>query len=49
MFTENCTGTLGPSMRTTGAVLGGDGGVVALVSAGFTVDSWAPSHGIAVR
>jgi sensor histidine kinase regulating citrate/malate metabolism len=38
-FTETYTGTLGPSVRTTGPVVGGDGGVVALVSAGITVDT----------
>jgi sensor histidine kinase regulating citrate/malate metabolism len=38
-FTETYTGTLGPSVRTTGPVLGGDGGVVALVSVGITVDT----------
>jgi sensor histidine kinase regulating citrate/malate metabolism len=38
-FTETYTGTLGPSVRTTGPVFGGDGGVVALVSAGITVDT----------
>jgi sensor histidine kinase regulating citrate/malate metabolism len=36
-FTETYTGTLGPSVRTTGPVFGGDGGVVALVSVGITV------------
>src|SRR3954467_15317898 len=38
-FTETYTGTLGPSVRTTGPVFGGDGHVVALVSAGITVDT----------
>jgi len=38
-FTETYTGTLGPSVRTTGPVFSGDGGVVALVSAGITVDT----------
>jgi sensor histidine kinase regulating citrate/malate metabolism len=37
-FTETYTGTLGPSVRATGPVLDGDGDVVALVSAGLTVD-----------
>src|SRR3954449_11906851 len=37
-FTETYTGTLGPSVRTTGPVSDGDGHVVALVSAGITVD-----------
>jgi sensor histidine kinase regulating citrate/malate metabolism len=38
-FTETYTGTLGPSVRTTGPVFGADGHVVALVSAGITVDT----------
>src|SRR4051794_8832231 len=38
-FTETYTGTLGPSVRTTGPVFGSDGGVVALVSAGITLDT----------
>ncbi len=38
-FTETYTGTLGPSVRATGPVLDGDGQVVALVSAGVTVDA----------
>jgi len=37
-FTETYTGTLGPSVRTTGPVLDEGGDVVALVSAGITVD-----------
>ncbi|SDD50419.1 Sensor histidine kinase regulating citrate/malate metabolism [Geodermatophilus telluris] len=37
-FTETYTGTLGPSLRTTGPVFDADGDVVALVSAGLTVD-----------
>lgn len=38
-FTETYTGTLGPSIRATGPVLDADGEVVALVSAGLTVDA----------
>jgi sensor histidine kinase regulating citrate/malate metabolism len=38
-FTETYTGTLGPSVRATGPVLDPDGDVVALVSAGLTVDA----------
>jgi sensor histidine kinase regulating citrate/malate metabolism len=38
IFSETYTGTLGPSVRTTGPVFGADGGVVAVVSAGLTVD-----------
>ncbi|WP_233517587.1 sensor histidine kinase [Geodermatophilus marinus] len=38
-FTETYTGTLGPSVRTTGPVFGADGEVVALVSAGVTVEA----------
>jgi sensor histidine kinase regulating citrate/malate metabolism len=38
-FTETYTGTLGPSVRATGPVRDGDGDVVALVSAGLTVDA----------
>ncbi|HEX2076030.1 MAG TPA: sensor histidine kinase [Geodermatophilus sp.] len=38
-FTETYTGTLGPSVRATGPVLDADGDVVALVSAGITVDA----------
>jgi sensor histidine kinase regulating citrate/malate metabolism len=38
-FTETYTGTLGPSLRTTGPVLDGTGHVVALVSAGITVST----------
>src|SRR3954447_16597551 len=38
-FTETYTGTLGRSVRTTGPVLGSDGNVVALVSAGITLDT----------
>jgi sensor histidine kinase regulating citrate/malate metabolism len=38
-FTETYTGTLGPSVRATGPVLDADGDVVALVSAGLTVDA----------
>ncbi|MGX5656297.1 sensor histidine kinase [Geodermatophilus nigrescens] len=37
-FTETYTGTLGPSVRATGPVFDADGDVVALVSAGLTVD-----------
>ncbi len=37
-FSETYTGTLGPSVRSTGPVFGADGEVVALVSAGITVD-----------
>ncbi len=37
--TETYTGTLGPSVRATGPVLGPGGDVVALVSAGLTVDA----------
>ncbi|MQA35329.1 PAS domain-containing protein [Modestobacter roseus] len=37
-FTETYTGTLGPSVRATGPVRDADGEVVALVSAGITVD-----------
>ncbi len=37
-FSETHTGTLGPSVRSTGPVFGADGEVVALVSAGITVD-----------
>ncbi|WNV73688.1 sensor histidine kinase [Geodermatophilus sp. DSM 44513] len=37
-FTETYTGTLGPSVRATGPVRDGDGDVVALVSAGVTVE-----------
>ena len=37
-FTETYTGTLGPSVRATGPVLDADGQVLALVSAGLTVD-----------
>jgi sensor histidine kinase regulating citrate/malate metabolism len=37
-FTETYTGTLGPSVRATGPVVGPDGDVVALVSAGITLD-----------
>ena len=41
-FSETYTGTLGPSVRSTGPVFGADGAVVALVSAGITVDRvWA--------
>jgi sensor histidine kinase regulating citrate/malate metabolism len=36
-FTETYTGTLGPSVRTTGPVIDDRGRVVALVSAGITV------------
>src|SRR4051794_867531 len=38
-FTETYTGTLGRSVRTTGPVFGSDGNVVALVSAGITLDT----------
>jgi sensor histidine kinase regulating citrate/malate metabolism len=37
-FTETYTGTLGPSLRATGPVIGPGGRVVALVSAGITLD-----------
>jgi sensor histidine kinase regulating citrate/malate metabolism len=37
-FTETYTGTLGPSVRATGPILGPGGKVVALVSAGITLD-----------
>lgn len=37
-FTETYTGTLGPSVRATGPVLDADGDVVALVSAGITLE-----------
>src|SRR3954469_23047688 len=36
-FTETYAGTLGPSVRTTGPAIDGQGRVVALVSAGITV------------
>jgi sensor histidine kinase regulating citrate/malate metabolism len=38
-FTETYTGTLGPSVRATGPVFDDDGRVVALVSAGITLDA----------
>ena len=38
-FTETFTGTLGPSVRATGPVRDRDGDVVALVSAGITLDA----------
>jgi sensor histidine kinase regulating citrate/malate metabolism len=38
-FTETYTGTLGPSVRATGPVIDPRGDVVALVSAGLTVDA----------
>jgi sensor histidine kinase regulating citrate/malate metabolism len=38
-FTETYTGTLGPSLRTTGPVLDRSGDVVALVSAGIRVST----------
>src|SRR3954447_2407771 len=38
-FTETYSGTLGPSVRTTGPVIDGQGRVVALVSAGITVEA----------
>lgn len=38
-FTETFTGTLGPSVRATGPVVDADGEVVALVSAGITLDA----------
>ena len=38
-FTETFTGTLGPSVRATGPVLDADGRVVAIVSAGITLDA----------
>ena len=38
-FTETFTGTLGPSVRATGPVLDRDGDVVAIVSAGITLDA----------
>src|SRR4051812_16339441 len=37
-FTETYTGTLGPSLRTTGPIVDPGGKVVALVSAGITLD-----------
>ncbi|HEY4605512.1 MAG TPA: histidine kinase, partial [Blastococcus sp.] len=39
IFTETYTGTLGPSVRATGPIVGPDGRVVALVSAGTTLDT----------
>jgi sensor histidine kinase regulating citrate/malate metabolism len=38
-FTETFTGTLGPSVRATGPVVDADGEVVAIVSAGITLDA----------
>jgi sensor histidine kinase regulating citrate/malate metabolism len=38
-FTETYTGTLGPSVRATGPIFGRDGEVVALISAGITLDA----------
>ena len=38
-FTETFTGTLGPSVRATGPVVDGEGDVVAIVSAGITLDA----------
>jgi sensor histidine kinase regulating citrate/malate metabolism len=38
-FTETYSGTLGPSVRATGPIFGPDGRVVALVSAGTTLDT----------
>jgi sensor histidine kinase regulating citrate/malate metabolism len=38
-FTETYTGTLGPSVRATGPIIGPDGTVVGLVSAGITLDA----------
>jgi sensor histidine kinase regulating citrate/malate metabolism len=38
-FTETYTGTLGPSVRATGPVVDDDGDVVAVVSAGVTVEA----------
>ncbi|MGY1828397.1 MULTISPECIES: sensor histidine kinase [unclassified Blastococcus] len=38
-FTETYTGTLGPSVRATGPIVDRDGEVVALVSAGITLDA----------
>jgi sensor histidine kinase regulating citrate/malate metabolism len=38
-FTETYTGTLGPSVRATGPIIDRDGHVVALVSAGITLDA----------
>jgi sensor histidine kinase regulating citrate/malate metabolism len=38
-FTETYTGTLGPSGRATGPIVDGGGRVVALVSAGITLDA----------
>lgn len=38
-FTETYAGTLGPSVRATGPVIGPDGTVVGLVSAGITLDA----------
>ncbi len=37
-FTETYTGTLGPSVRATGPIFAPDGRVVALISAGITLD-----------
>jgi len=37
-FTETYTGTLGPSVRATGPIFGRNGEVVALISAGITLD-----------
>ncbi len=38
-FTETYAGTLGPSVRATGPIIGPDGTVVGLVSAGNTLDA----------
>jgi sensor histidine kinase regulating citrate/malate metabolism len=38
-FTETYTGTLGPSVRATGPIIDADGDVVALVSAGITLEA----------
>jgi sensor histidine kinase regulating citrate/malate metabolism len=38
-FTETYTGTLGPSVRATGPIFDADGHVVALLSAGITLDA----------
>jgi sensor histidine kinase regulating citrate/malate metabolism len=38
-FTETYEGTLGPSVRATGPIVGRDGKVVGLVSAGITLDA----------
>lgn len=37
-FTETYTGTLGPSVRATGPIMGADGRVLGIVSAGITLE-----------